>query len=114
MPLQIYPPNRSTMRLIFQLALSTCTLPGATKEIKDASNYYEYLWNAQEEQEARKEKPTPAPDESAVAKHGINSPEAQGVRDARTAARKTAEAEKKKPNVKKKGATETTPDNTSP
>lgn len=104
MPVQVYQPNRSTMRLVFQLALSACTLPGAVKEIQDASNYHEYLWDAADKKDAAKEKPETT-DESAVAKYGINSPEAQAVRDVRREARLKSQAEAAKPkatNIKKK------------
>lgn len=99
MPIQISQPNRSTMRLVFQLALSACTLPGAQKEIQDASNYFEYVWITEDKREAEGSSTEQKPKgESAVEKHGIDSPQAQGVRDARRAA-----------NIKKKQAAKESP-----
>lgn len=89
-------PSRSTMRMIFQLALSACQLPGAIKAVQDASNYHEALWEMNDRKEAEKPGGEAPSDNSAVAQHGINSPQAQGSRDARTAARKAADAARDK------------------
>lgn len=55
MALNIHEPTRSTMRLIFQLALSASELPGARKEIQNASNYHEYLWLEEDKKEEKEE-----------------------------------------------------------
>lgn len=95
MSIQISQPNRSTIRLVFQLALSACTLPGAKKEIQDASNYFEYVWATEDKQESAANEDSKSKGDTAVEKHGIDSPQAQGVRDAR-----------RKVNVKKKAVVE--------